>query len=46
MVLDGHFTKAPAGDPALFLKRAGKGWSQMLEKLADFVGRQTVEGRQ
>jgi uncharacterized protein YndB with AHSA1/START domain len=36
VVVDGHFTKSPA-DAALFLKGAREGWSQMLEKLAEFV---------
>lgn len=38
VVLDGHFTKSPP-DAARFIKGASQGWSQMLDKLAEFVGR-------
>jgi uncharacterized protein YndB with AHSA1/START domain len=41
VVLDGHYTKAPA-DPALFMKGARGGWTQMFEKLAEFVQRSGV----
>jgi len=44
VVVDGHYLKNPP-NPEMFLKGARKGWGQMLEKLAAFVEKQTVEGR-
>ena len=45
VVVDGHYLKNPP-NPEMFLKGARKGWGQMLEKLAAFVEKQTVEGRE